>query len=280
MGDSALSGIHSCTASALPALSAPVSNVTRICVLGSRIARGWFGVQGGGVTQIHPGDDGIAVTAVGWRFHESNATCMHFFAREACVSSVGAIMESAGVSPASIRPVPNPLWREPVERKLPTEPPTNLGHHPTNQHIPQSPPIPKITVQTTPFAPLSVLRGQSPSFQPPTRHSGDGRNPEGRGGGTSHQSQKSQFRQPPSRPSWIIPVIPTAHPSFRRRPESRGARRRGHPTNHKNHTNHSSDNSLRALSVLRGQSPSFQPPTRHSGGGRNPRGARRRGESH
>ena len=61
---------------------------------------------------------------------------------------------SAGVSPASIRPVPNPLWREPVERKLPTEPPTNLGHHPTNQHIPQSPPIPKITVQTTPLAPL------------------------------------------------------------------------------------------------------------------------------
>ena len=108
---------------------------------------------------------------------------------------------SAGVSPASIRPVPNPLWarcrgasgasqislwREPVERKLPTEPPTNLGHHPTNQHIPQSPPIPKITVQTTPFAPLRVLRGQSPSFQPPTRHSGGGRNPEGRGRGESH----------------------------------------------------------------------------------------------
>ena len=123
---------------------------------------------------------------------------------------------------------------------------------------------------------LSVLRGQSPSFQPPTRHSGGGRNPEGRGRGESHQSQKShesQFRQlpsrplvsfvdnprhsnrppvipaaagiqrggdvgnptnhknhssdnplpAPSRPSWTIPVIPTAHPSFRRRPESRGA---------------------------------------------------------
>ena len=136
---------------------------------------------------------------------------------------------SAGVSPASIRPVPNPLWREPAERKLPTEPPINLGHHPTNQHIPQYPPIPKITVQTTPLVsfvdnprhsnrppvipatagiqrgeaaghhtnhknptnhssdnPLRALSGQSPSFQPPTRHSGGGRNPEGRGRGESH----------------------------------------------------------------------------------------------
>ena len=236
------------------------------------------------------------------------------------------------------------------------------------------PPITKITVQTTPFAPLSVLRGQSPSFQPPTRHSGGGRNPEGRGRGESHQSQKSQFRQLPSRP---FPVIPTAHPfvdnprhsvdnrhsptpvipakagiqrggdvgnptnhkkqitvqttpfalrarhsnrppvipaaagiqrggALRdippitkivfRQPPSRplvsfvdnprhsnrppvipaaaGIQRGGdvgNPTNHKNHTNHSSDNPLRAPSrVLRGQSPSFQPPTRHSGGGRNP----------
>ena len=83
--------------------------------------------------------------------------------------------------------------------------------HPSFRRRPESrgarrrdiPLITKITVQTTPFAPLRVLRGQSPSFQPPTRHSGGGRNPEGRGRGESHQSQKShesQFRQPPSRP--------------------------------------------------------------------------------
>ena len=132
---------------------------------------------------------------------------------------------SAGVSPASIGPVPNPLWREPVERKLPTEPPINLGHHPTNQHIPQSPPIPKITVQTTPLAPFVPLV----SFVDNPRHS--------------------------NRP----PVIPTAHPSFQ--PPTRHSNRppvipatagiqrgeaAGHPTNHKNHTNHSSDNPLRA----------------------------------
>ena len=189
---------------------------------------------------------------------------------------------SAGVSPASIRPVPNPLWREPVERKLPTEPPTNLGHHPTNQHIPQSPPIPKITVQTTPFAPLRVLRGQSPSFQPPTRHSGDGRNPEGRGRGESHQSQKShesQFRQLPSRP--LVSFVDNPRHSNRPPviPATAGIQRGGdvgNPTNHKNHTNHSSDN---PLSALRGQSPSFQPPTRHSGDGRNPEG-RGGGTSH
>ena len=51
-------------------------------------------------------------------------------------------------------------------------------------------------------------------------------------------------------PSWTIPVIPTAHPSFRRRPESRGARRRPSWT----------------IPVIP------QPPTRHSGGGRNPEG--------
>ena len=106
---------------------------------------------------------------------------------------------SAGVSPASIRPVPNPLWREPVERKLPTEPPTNLGHHPTILSIPL---ITKITVQTTPFAPLSALRGQSPSFQPPTRHSGGGRNPEGRGGGhpTNHKNHTNHSSDNPLRP--------------------------------------------------------------------------------
>ena len=236
-------------------------------------------------------------------------------------------------------------------------------------------------------APVSVLRGQSPSFQPPSRpyrprhqsvipakagiqRGGDVGNPTNHKNHTNHSSDNplpapsrpswtipviptahpSQSRgagtwgipliknhknhssdnslRAPSCPSWIIPVIPTAHPSFRRRPESRGAGTWGiplitkitritvqttpfaplvsfvdnprhsnrppvipaaagiqrggdvgNPTNHKNHTNHSSDNPLRALSVLRGQSPSFQPPTRHSGGGRNPEG-RGRGESH
>ena len=117
-----------------------------------------------------------------------------------------------------------PSWTIPV---IPTA-------HPSFRRRPESrgagtwgiPPITKITritVQTTPFAPLRVLRGQSPSFQPPTRHSGGGRNPEGRGRGESHQSQKShesQFRQPPSRPlvSFVDnprhsnrpPVIPAA----------------------------------------------------------------------
>ena len=145
--------------------------------------------------------------------------------------------------------------------------------------------ITRITVQTTPFAPLSVLRGQSPSFQPPTRHSGGGRNPEGRGRGESHQSQKShesQFRQPPSRP--LVSFVDNPRHSNRPPviPAAAGIQRGGdvgNPTNHKNHTNHSSDNPFAPLSVLRGQSPSFQPPTRHSGGGRNPEG-RGRGESH
>ena len=118
--------------------------------------------------------------------------------------------------------------------------------------------IPRITVQTTPFAPLRVLRGQSPSFQPPTRHSGEGRNPEGRGGGTSHQSQKShesQFRQPPSRP--FVSFVDNPRHSNRPPviPAKAGIQRGGdvgNPTNHNNPTNHSSDNSLRALSVLRG----------------------------
>ena len=235
--------------------------------------------------------------------------------------------------------------------------------------------ITKITVQTTPFAPLRALRGQSPSFQPPTRHSGGGRNPEGRGRGESHQSHESQFRQPPSRPfapfvdnprhsnrptpsfrrrpesrgagtwgippitkitkitvqttpfaplvsfvdnprhsnrppvipakagiqrggdvgnptnhknhssdnplpalsrpSWTIPVIPTAHPSFRRRPESRGAGTWGIPPITKITRITVQTTPFPPLRALRGQSPSFQPPTRHSGGGRNP-GARRR----
>ena len=99
--------------------------------------------------------------------------------------------------------------------------------------------ITRITVQTTPFAPLvSFVDNPRHSNRPPVIPAA-GRNPEGRGGGTSHESQKShesQFRQLPSRPlvSFVDnprhsnrpPVIPTAHPSFRRRPESRGARRR------------------------------------------------------
>ena len=239
-------------------------------------------------------------------------------------------------------PAPScPSWIIPV---IPTA-------HPSFRRRPESrgagtwgiPPITKITritVQTTPFAPLRVLRGQSPSFQPPTRHSGGGRNPEGRGRGESqksHESHESQFRQlpsrlapfvdnprhsnrppvirrrpvritgtfrshpnhssdnpfasfvdnprhsnrppvipaaagiqrggdvgnptnhknhtnhssdnplrAPSRPSWTIPVIPTAHPSFRHAAGIQRGGRAGHPTNHKNHTNHSSDNPLRA----------------------------------
>ena len=141
----------------------------------------------------------------------------------------------------------------------------------------------KITVQTTPFAPLRALRGQSPSFQPPTRHSGGGRNPEGRGRGESHQSQKShesQFRQPPSRPlvSFVDnprhsnrpPVIPAAAGIQRGEagditPITKIPRITVQTT------------PFAPLRVLRGQSPSFQPPTRHSGEGRNPEGRGRAG---
>ena len=160
---------------------------------------------------------------------------------------------------------------------------------------------------------LSVLRGQSPSFQSPTRHSGGGRNPEGRGRGESQKSQNPQFRQLPSRPfvsfvdnprhsnrppvipaaagiqrggaaghptnhknptnhssdnplrapscpSWTIPVIPTAHPSFRRRPESRGAGTWGIPPITKTPRITVQTTPFAPLSVLRGQSPSFRPP--------------------
>ena len=183
--------------------------------------------------------------------------------------------------------------------------------HPSFRRRPESrgagtwgiPPITKITritVQTTPL--VSFVDNPRHSNRPPVIPAAAGI--QGRGRGESHQSQKShesQFRQPPSCPSWTIPVIPTAHPSFRRRPESRGAGTWGiplipliplitvqttpfapfvsfvdnprhsnrppvipaaagiqrggdvgNPTNHKNPTNHSSDNSLRALSVLRG----------------------------
>ena len=132
---------------------------------------------------------------------------------------------------------------------------------------------------------LSVLRGQSPSFQPPTRHSGGGRNPEGRGRGESHQSQKShesQFRQLPSRP--FAPFVDNPRHSNRPPviPAAAGIQRGGdvgNPTNHKNHTNHSSDNSLRAPSRPSWTIPVIPTaPHRHSGGGRNPEG-RGRGES-
>ena len=85
----------------------------------------------------------------------------------------------------------------------------------------------------------------------PHRHSGGGRNPEGRGGGTSQKSQKSQFRQPPSRP--FVSFVDNPRHSNRPPviPAAAGIQRGGdvgNPTNHKNHTNHSSDNSLRAPS--------------------------------
>ena len=89
---------------------------------------------------------------------------------------------------------------------------------------------------------LSVLRGQSPSFRPPhtviPAAAGIQRG-EDVGNPTNHSSDNSL--RAPSCPSWIIPVIPTAHPSFRRRPESRGGDVGNHK-NHTNHTNHSSDN--------------------------------------
>ena len=95
---------------------------------------------------------------------------------------------------------------------------------------------------------------------------------------TNHSSDNSL--RAPSCPSWIIPVIPTAHPSFRRRPESRGARTAGHPTNHKNHTNHSSDNPLRAPSCPSWTIPVI--PTAHPSFRRRPesRGAGTCGTSH
>ena len=105
--------------------------------------------------------------------------------------------------------------------------------------------IPRITVQTTPLAPF--VDNPRHSNRPPVipaaagiQRGGDVGNP------TNHKNHSSDNPlRAPSRPSWTIPVIPTAHPSFRRRPESRGGDV-WNPTNHKNHTNHSSDNSLRA----------------------------------
>ena len=146
-----------------------------------------------------------------------------------------------------LRAPSRPSWTIPV---IPTA-------HPSFRRRPESrgarrrdiPLITKITVQTTPFAPLSVLRGQSPSFQPPTRHSGGGRNPEGRGRGESHQSQKShesQFRQLPSRP--LVSFVDNPRHSDRPPviPAAAGIQRGGDVGNPTNHKNHSSDNPLRA----------------------------------
>ena len=79
---------------------------------------------------------------------------------------------------------------------------------------------------------------------------------------TNHSSDNPL--RAPSCPSWTIPVIPTAHPSFRRRPESRGARRRDIPLITIITKITVQTTPFAPLSVLRGQSPSFQPPTRHS----------------
>ena len=89
--------------------------------------------------------------------------------------------------------------------------------------------ITRITVQTTPFAPLvSFVDNPRHSNRPPVipakagiQRGGDVGNPTNHKNHTNHSSDNSL--RAPSCPSWIIPVIPTAHPSFRRRPESRGA---------------------------------------------------------
>ena len=103
------------------------------------------------------------------------------------------------------------------------------------------------------------------------------------GNPTNHKNHKNHSSdntlRAPSCPSWTIPVIPTAHPSFRRRPESRGAGTWGIPLITKITRITVQTTPFAPLRALRGQSPSFQPPTRHSGGGRNPEG-RGGGTSH
>ena len=133
-----------------------------------------------------------------------------------------------------------------------------------------------------PFAPF--VDNPRHSNRPPVipaaagiQRGGDVGNPTNHKNHTNHSSDNSL--RAPSCPSWIIPVIPTAHPSFRRRPESRGAGTWGIPPITKITRITVQTTPFAPLSVLRGQSPSFQPPTRHSGGGRNPEG-RGRGESH
>ena len=121
------------------------------------------------------------------------------------------------------------------------------------------PPITKITVQTTPFAPLSVLRGQSPSFQPPTRHydrptPSFRRRPESRGAGTWGIPLITKITRITVQTTPFAPLVSFVdNPRHSNRPPvipaAAGIQRgeaAGHPTNHKNHTNHSSDNPLRA----------------------------------
>ena len=104
------------------------------------------------------------------------------------------------------------------------------------------------------------------------------RRPESRGGDVgNHKNHKNHTNhssdnplRAPSCPSWTIPVIPTAHPSFRRRPESRGAGTWGITKITKITRITVQTTPFAPLRALRGQSPSFQPPTRHSGEGRNP----------
>ena len=186
----------------------------------------------------------------------------------------------------SLRAPSRPSWTIPV---IPTAHPS-FRRRPESRgarrrDIPLITKITRITVQTTPSRPfVSFVDNPRHSNRPPVipaaaagiQRGGDVGNPTNHKNHTNHSSDNSL--RAPSRPSWTIPVIPTAHPSFRRRPESRGAGTWGIPLITKI-TITVQTTPFAPLSVLRGQSPSFQPPTRHSGGGRNPEG-RGRGESH
>ena len=130
-----------------------------------------------------------------------------------------------------------------------------------------------------------------PSFPLKQRHSGESRNPEGTGPGVGAQDNLTNTRIPPAlvipakagiqrgrarasarKTTWST-LASHQHPSFRRKPESRGdraGRRRAKQPGQHSHP---------SKTVVPAQSPSFPRNHRHSGESRNPEGTGN-GEAH